>query len=268
MKRNLLLLIALIACTALLRAQEQRESNGGKLRPRIDIQLVQHIGLDAWSDAGYVTDGLPPVQMTEIRGVLGLHVKPAFNLFGDMGIGITPASAMKSFDLGRMPLPNSGTGYYLREMLSETGTGKTAAHFKMTAGWFGNFRVGERCRIMPHAGLGVLSMEGRSYEMILKEDGSNAQYRTTYAWGRDFDYDEDYPEVLPMGYLTGRVNVQFPLTRKLDLMLGLEYTHFLTEINFQTRYVNTFNENIRKDITVKGNRANMIGLSVTLLGSR
>lgn len=252
----------------MLRAQTQHE-NGRKKRTMLNLHLVQHIGLDAWNDAGYVANGLPPVQMTEIRGVLGILIKPTFNIFGDMGLGIMPAPG--SFNLDGMPMPNSNTRYYLREMLSETGTGEASARFKMTAGWFGDFRVGERCRIMPYAGVGMLSMKGRSFEMILKEDGSNAQYRTKYAWGRDFDdyndYD-DYPEIMSLGYLTGRMNVQFPLTRKLDLMLGLEYTHFLTGMDFHARYVNTYNENIRKDITIRGNKVNMIGLSVTLLWNK
>ena len=174
-----------------------------------------------------------------------------------MGVGIMPASRMNSFDLERMPMPYSGTQYYLREMRSESGSGDASAHFKMTVGLFGKIPSGEKLTVMPYFGIGLLSMQQRRYEMLLKEHGSNMQYETTYIWNR-LDVS-DNPATL--GYLTGRVNFKFKRS-KSTLMLGLEYTRFFNTLNFYGQYINTFNANMERSFSIKGNKMNMIGLSV------
>ncbi len=228
----------------------------------IDLQAVQHIGLSNWSDAGYVNDGLPAASITEIRGILNcLLIGPAFGGFIDMGIGIMPAPDMKSLSLDRMPMPHNGTQYYLREILSESGINKTSAHFKLTGGIFADFRVTEKLTITPHLGVGGLSMPQRSYELILKEQDSNMQYNTTYIW-RYGNSEYDNEESAMLGYLTGRLNFRYKISPKSSLLFGLEYTYFLNTLNFHSKYYNTFNNNIQRDFTVKGNKMNMLGISV------
>ncbi|GHV58905.1 hypothetical protein FACS1894182_12170 [Bacteroidia bacterium] len=227
----------------------------------IDFQAVQQIGLGKWSNADYVNDGFPATSMTEIRGVFNcLLVRPVYG-FLDMGIGIMPGSNMKSFNLDRMPMPYNGTQYYLREMLSESGSGQTSAHFKYAAGLFTDFKATENLSIMPYFGAGGLSMSQlRSYEMILKEQGSNMQYNTMYIWG--YENSEGYNDgSIMLGYLTGRLNFKYKISPKSNLLLGLEYTHFFQALDFYGRYYNTFNGNIQRDFIVKGNKMNMLGIS-------
>jgi hypothetical protein len=42
----------------------------------------------------------------------------------------------------------------------------------------------------------------------------------------------------------------------------MEYTWFLNTLDFYGRYTNTFNANVQRDFIVKGEKMNMIGVSV------
>ncbi len=226
--------------------------------------MVQNIGLNSWSDVGYVNDGLPSASVTEIRGVGNVYIVPSsFGAFMDMGLGIMPAPDMKSFDLGRMPMPNSGTRYYLREMVSESGADGASAHFKITAGLFGDFRATDKLNVMPYFGVGGMTMSRRNCEMVLKEDGSNNQYYTTYTWGHSSG-DDNTSDSEMLGYLSGRLNFKYKLNPKSSLLLGLEYTYFFSAVNFYGKYSNTFNGNVQRSFEVKGNNMNMLGISLGL----
>ena len=255
--RKTAILLLTIALTQLLSAQDYYTESK---RIVLDLQIVQHLGLNSWSSAGYVNDGLPATALTEFRGVFNIKFFPYWGFFGDMGIGIMPAPKMKTFSLDRMPMPYNGTQYYLREMLSESGNDQASAHFKMTGGIFGEIPVNEKLTVMPYFGVGFITMPQKKYEMILKEHGSNMQYQTTYIWNRP--NDAEYEDAVPLGYLTGRLVFKQRLSDRSDLLLGLEYSWYLNSLDFYGKYTNTFNANIERDFTVKGNKMNMLGLSV------
>jgi len=260
--KKFITLLGVIALTQTLSAQ--RFVNGvyvGERQVWFDLQIAQHIGLNPWSSASYVNDGFPAPSLTEFRGVLNGYLTDLhFGFFMDMGLGIMPAAGMKSFSPERMPMPRSGTQYYLREMLSESGNGNASAHFKMTVGLFGKIPAGEKLTIMPALGVGFLTMNQRKYEMILKEEGSNMQYQTTYIW--NCIKDNEHQNAAPSGYLTGRLNFKYKISDKSHLLLGLEYAWFFNTLDFYGRYINTFNANIERDFSVKGNKMNMLGISV------
>ena len=222
-----------------------------------DLQVTQHFGLDRWSEADYVHDGLPRNTLTEIRSAFNLYVvRPYVGVFIDLGIGIMPTPAMRSLKLDRMPMPYQGKRYYLREILSEEGNTGASAQFKMTYGVFGKIPVNESFNIMPYFGVGFLSMPQRKYEVLLKEDGSNNQYRAKYFWNSD-----EYETSPSLGYLTGRLNFKYRFSQKISLQFGLEYTWFLNSPDFYGKFTNTFNENIQREFTVKGNKITMLGIS-------
>ena len=227
-----------------------------------DLQIAQHLGLSQWSNADYVNRGLPSTALTEFRGIGNLLFTPNIGVFADLGIGIMPAPEMRSFNLDRMPMPNNGTQYYLREMLSDGGGGNASAHFKMTFGLFGAIQSSENLTIMPYFGVGFLTMPQRRYEVLLKEHGSNMQYRTTYIWNYNIDEYDD-TAVTP-GYLTGRLNFKYKLANNANLLFGLEYMWFLNSLDFYGKHTNTFNANIERDFSVNGNKINMLGISVGL----
>lgn len=260
MKKYLLLIIAVLAAAQSVSAQRPKADDK---RLWIDLQAVQHIGINKWSGVGYVNEGLPPASMTELRGVLNFspYTVPWLKFFLDMGVGVMPAPAMKVSDIVRLPMPNSGTQYFVREMLSESGDDGASARFRIAAGLFGELHATEKLSIMPYLGAGGLSMPGRSYEMILKEEGSNMQYRTKYTWGMK-PYDDYEPNGEMMGFMTGRLNFRYRVGEQLSLLLGLEYTHFFDSVNFYGRYSNTFNGNVHRSVKVKGNKMNMLGVSL------
>ena len=228
----------------------------------IDLQIGQQIGLNNWSDVGYVNDGLPAASITELRGVLNALIhERVFGIFGDIALGIMPAPNMKSLDLSRMPVPVKGTQYYLRQMVSESGITRTSVHFKFTGGLFGDIRTTDKLNIMPYFGVGGLIMSGRSYEMIMKEDGSNMQYNTTYVWRGNVDESQD-SNSYPLGYLSCRLNFKYRINPKSNLLFGLEYTHFFNTMNFYGEYSNTFNGNVQKDFMTEGNKLNLLGITV------
>ena len=240
-----------IVLTYTLSAQNE---NTSKIRGWFDFQASQHIGLNQWINIGYVNDGLPGTSLTEFRGVLNLLDKH-FGFFADMGIGIMPAPKMKSLDLSRMPMPHHGTQYFLRETLQETDKNSASAHFKMTFGLIGKIPTNkENLTIMPYLGLGFLTMPKRTYDVVLKENGSNMQFQTTYIWNHN---DNEYNNNSPLGYLNGRLNFKYR-----NILLGLEYTWFFSTIDFYARHTNTFNANIERDFNVKGNKLNTLGISV------
>jgi hypothetical protein len=272
MKKIAILLFSILVLTPTLSAQ-RRMTNQEK-RAWLDFQLVQHIGLSPWNDMGYAAAGLPPTSVTELRGVFNFTLfeaifnKPVLHGFVDMGVGVMPAAEMKTFDLARMPMPNSGTQYYLREQLSESGTGAADAHFRMTTGFSVDIPASEKLTVVPALGVGFLTMPRRSYEMILKEQGTNMQYRTTYTWGGRYTgrhgddyYYGDYGSTHP-GFLTARLNFRYKLRSASSLLLGVEYTRFFDTLDFNAHYTNTFNNNIQRSIATEGNRVGMLALSV------
>ena len=276
MKRffGVLFLMMIIMTSSALWAQEiqSEEIQYTERSNWFDFRVTQHFGLDRWSNANYVNDGLPRNTLTEFRGVFNFYFSspkgasqywestkssPNIGAFVDMGIGIMPAPAMRSLTLDRMPMPYPGTQYYLREILSESGNSGVGVNFKMTAGLFGKIPLNERLRILPCFGIGFQVMPQRKYEVLLKEDGSNNQYKATYIWNGD--ENEQQPSLV---YLTGRLNFQYRLSQKSSLQFGLEYTWFLNSLDFYGKFTNTFNENIQRDYSVKGNKIGMFGISV------
>ena len=257
--KKITILFLCIALTHVLSAQKfQNGVYAGGKQSWFDLQIAQHIGLNSWSSAGYVNEGFPAPALTEFRGVLNSYIAhPYVGGFVDMGLGIMPAPKMGSFSLNRMPMPYSGTQYYLREMLSESGNSDASVHVKMTFGLFGIIPSGEKLTVMPHLGVGFLTMPQRKYEMILKEQGSNIQYRTIYSWNSG-----EYGDPFTPGYLIGRLNFKYRMGNKSSLLLGLEYTRFFNTLDFYGKYTNTFNANIERDFSVKGNKMNMLGISV------
>jgi hypothetical protein len=85
------------------------------------------------------------------------------------------------------------------------------------------------------------------------------QYQTKYIW--NYKNRNEYEEPSALGYLNGRLNFNYKLSPKLNLLLGLEYTWFFFILDFYGKYTNTFNENIERDFIIKGNKANMFGIS-------
>lgn len=263
MKRFCGILLLMIVAAQSVLAQDQlilwtKDQPAKEKRTWFDFQVVQHIGLDRWSEADYINDGLPKTALTEFRGVFNLYiVRPYIGAFVDMGIGIMPAPRMRSLKLEKMPAPYQERQYYLREMLSESGNNGASAHFRMTHGLFGKLPVTESFTIMPCFGVGLLTMPQRKYEVLLKEEGSNLQYKTKYIWNSD-----EYEMPSTLGYLTGRLNFSYKFSQKSSLQFGLEYTWFFNALDFYGKHTNTFNANIQREFSVKGNNINMLGVSV------
>jgi len=82
------------------------------------------------------------------------------------------------------------------------------------------------------------------------------QYRTTYTWNRT-----NNGNAATLGYLTGKLIFK----HRSNLLLGLEYTWFMNSLDFYGKYTNTFNANIERDFSIKGNKMNMLGFSVGIL---
>jgi hypothetical protein len=253
MKKNIILL-TIIVLTQSLSAQNDSAKVRKDRRAWFDFQVTQHIGLNQWSAAEYVNDGLPQATITELRPTFNLYMaRPYIGTFVDIGVGFMTAPKMKSLDLDQMPMPRNGMQYYLRELLSESGNIGTTTHFKMTLGFFGKMPVSDNFSIMPYLGVGFLTMPQRKYDIILKEHGSNMQYRTTYAWNNGSTI---------LYYVSGRLNFKYKLSQKSSLLVGLEYMWFLSTIDFYGKYTNTFNANVQRDFNVKGEKMNMLGISV------
>ena len=255
MKKIILSILTIVTALSLYAQDNKRVK-----RVWADIQFAQHIGLNSWSDMDYANDGIQTASLSEIRSAINFYFRPSkFGGFVDMGLGIMPAPKMRSFNLDRMPMPHMGTQYYLREMISQSGPKSASAHFKIGTGVFGEFKATENLIVMPYLGIGGLTMARRSYEMILKEEGSNTQYNTIYTWGNNSDENSN---VDMLGYLNARLNFKYKLNKRSSLSFGLEYTYFLNTIDLHARYANTFNGNIQRRIKVEGNNMNMLGISV------
>ena len=193
MKKITILFLTVVLMQSLSAQDDQPKERKTDRRAWFDLQIAQHIGLNQWG-LDYVHDGFPNAMITELRGAFNLYMaRPYVGVFIDMGLGFMPAPRMRSLDLDRMPMPRTGTAYYLRDIFSESGNTGTSAHFKMTLGLFGKIPANEKLSIMPYFGIGFLTMPQRKYEILLKEQGSNIQYQTLYVWncksGNEDRYD-------------------------------------------------------------------------------
>ena len=257
MKKNILLLLTIVLTHSIFAQENYSE----RRKSWFDLQVAQHIGLNSWSNVAYANAGFPANALTEFRGALNFYISYPVGAFIDMGVGIMPAPSMRSLSLDRFPMPHQGTQYYLRDILSESGNSNASAHFKASVGLFGNIPAAEKLTVMPYFGIGLLSpVSQRKYEVLLKEHGSNMQYQAIYSWNHN--NSNEYDEQVPLGYLTGRLNFNYKLSSKSSLLLGLEYMWFMNTLDFYGKYTNTFNANIQKDFSVKGNNMNMLGVSV------
>lgn len=238
----------------------ENNSRSSLLNGKMDFQLIEQIGLNNWSNSNFVNQGLPESTFTEIRGVYNLNFTSShFGVFVDMGIGILSSTEMKSLDMNKLPMPNSGTQYYLRETRTELGSSRVSPTIKMTIGTFRNLALTNMLSVTPYLGVGFMTTSQRKYEVVLKEDGKNTQYNATYIWNSG-ESSDGYPANL--FYLNGRIKMSYKLSPKLNLILGAEYTHFLNSMDYYHKFTNSFNANIWKDNTIKGNKVNLLGLSV------
>jgi len=278
MKKSIALLLS-IALTQTLSAQNENDPSvkswlDRKIGPQnetetsnqpwFDIQIAQQVGLTPWSNFRYVNDGLPQATFTELRGVLNIMGK-YFGVFADMSLALMPGPKMKTLDLNRVPGPRIGTLYYLQETLSEEDKSGVSASFKMTFGVAGKIPTRyENLTVMPYFGVGFLTMPDRKYEVVLKEDGSNLYYKTMYIWkyndGNEKSYDNTSNPTL--GYWCGRLNFKYKLSKKSEILLGIEYMWFFSTVDFYAKYTNVFNENNERSFTREGNKMKMLGLSV------
>ena len=264
MKKNVILFFSFVLTISLSAQISDVKEKPTDKRMWFDLQIAQHFGLNPWGTA-YLHDGLPKAMITEFKGVFNIYLaRPYLGVYADMGIGFMPAPKMQSLDLEQLPMPHNGAKYYLREVLSESGNTGTTAHFKMTFGLFGKIPVYEKLSVMPYLGLGFLTMPQRECEIILKEQGSNLQYRTLYVWNCKNGNENSYDGATHPGYLVGKLNFKYKFSQRSSLLFGLEYTYFLQTLDFFGRYTNTFNANIQRNFNVKGEKMNMIGISVGL----
>jgi len=274
MKKNIILFLIfaltqpLLAQTAIeasevqqsVEAQNKGKKNKSKYkRIWMDFQVAQHFGLSGWSKDTYVNDGLPANMITDIRAVGNLLFFENMGMSLDLGLGIMPAPKMKSLDLEKIPMPYNNTKYYIRNMWYQDGNEGISTHFKMTLNLFGKIPISEKLDFMPHFGAGFITMGRREYGLLLKEDGSNMQYYTNYVW--NCKYEGQYSPESVLGYLNARLNLKYKL-KKSSLLFGLEYSWFLNTLNFYGKYTNTFNANVERSFFVKGNKMNMVGVSV------
>lgn len=254
MKKSLLFLVLLFAVAQTTRAWEPvRERRFG-----IDFQVAEHVGLNAWSRFKVGTLGLPAASVTEFRFMMRLYfIRSRFGMFYNMGFGILPSAPMRGFDASRMPMP-MGSIYHLRDSRL-IGPKRASANFVCAWGLFGNIPVTDKMSLMPYIGIGAMSIPNRSYEVVLKEEGTNMQYYASYTWGK---HRYDWNRSSMLGYLTARLNFRYKITPRQSLLAGLEYTHFYETMNFYTHSVNSYNPNIGGMGMFEGRRMNMLAISV------
>ena len=259
-------LALIIALTQSIFAQETTSTTLQKPERRVffDLQVMQHIGLSQWGE-DYINEGLPKAMITELKTTFNLYfARPYFGLFVDMGMGFMPAPKMKSLDLDILPMPHNGNQYFLREVLSKTESRGTTTHFMMSLGLFGKIPVSEKLSVMPYCGIGLLTMGQRKYDIILKEQGTNMQYRTLYIWNGQIEDESSFSKPSNPTYIIGRLYLKYKFSQKSSLFVGLEYEWFLSTLDFSGKYINTFNANVQRSFFVKGEKMNMLGISVGL----
>lgn len=239
-------------------AQKYLGANGGWWA---DVQVLQNFGINNWSEVDYVNAGFPRTSLTELRAVLNYYlISPSVGAFVDMGLGIMPAPRMKSFDAGLMPMPYADKEYFVRRT-SHSGVKRSSAHFRMSAGFFGEIYPVQRIAVMPYAGVGLMTVTRRTFDVRLKENGSNMEYDTKYIWGRSKG-DEFSGNGEMLYYFTGRLNFRYELDPRTNLLIGLEYTHSWNSTYFYADHRNAYNGNLVRSSKVKCKKMNMLGVSV------
>ncbi len=258
MRKIILSAIVVLAAMQSLSAQKYAGANGGWWA---DIQVSQNFGINKWSGSDYANDGFPRTSLTELRAVLNYYlITPSVGAFFDMGLGVMPAPRMRSFDAGLLPMPDRGKDYFIRHQ-AESGVSRSSAHFRMSVGFFGEFYPMQRIAVMPYAGVGMMTMTRRTFDVRLKENGSNMEYDAHYVWGRSKG-DEYGGNGEVLGYFTGRLNFRYELNPRTNLLLGLEYTHSWNSTHFYADYRNAYNGNLQRSFSAKCNKMNMLGVSV------
>ena len=267
--KKMFFLIAALAATLTAGAQSDNDSNNdadstarsGDRRVWIDFRFSESFGLNRWSDQAFVNNHLPRTMSTDFKATLNIMTGGPVGIFFDMGFGIMPGARNNSYDMGNFPTPKPGTQYYIREMITDHPGPDPSASFKMTTGVFGRIKTSSRFAVMPAVGIGFMTMTLPSYEVLLKEQGSNIQYRAAYSWFTASS-DQSADAVHVLGRLTGRLTFGYTFSEHAKLLFGLEYTWIFTPVKFSTTFTNDFNSAITKTFVMPGNRMNMFGVMI------
>lgn len=266
MKKALFLAVILLCCAAFF-AKAQTVTKEQYVW--LDFQMVQSFGLNNWNRVKFASDRLPcAASLTELRATLNVYVVRPAGLFADMGVGIMPAPRNGLADPAGQATLCTGVPYYTKEVTVENGYQTASGHFKMTFGFFGKIPTGDKLSVSAYLGAGFMtSISVPTCEAVLKEENTNMQYIARYQWfgkgGQNSDgygYEQDGNATL--GYLAYRLRFACPISPKLNLLFGVEYTWHFTHADFSETYTNYFNRNIVKINNYKGNRLNMLGVSL------
>jgi len=226
-----------------------------------DFRLSESFGLNQWNSLTFANDRLPRTSSTDLKVtmnvIMGGRKDGPFGFFIDMGVGFMPGA--RSNSLGdNFPVPVPGTQYYVRDMFANNSGPDVNASFKMAAGFMGRIRTSSRLYVLPAVGVGFMTMALPQYDVMLKEQGTNMQYRANYRW---FGSGGEGGSVAP-GYLTGRLTFAWPVSTSARLLLGLEYTWIFTPATFSVTFTNDFNNAITKTFVTPGNKMNMFGVMI------
>ena len=240
-------------------AQDTRDTQGRKTW--IDFQIAHSYGFNDWNRLKFASDRLPGTSSTDLRATFNVSVvQKTVGIFHDIGVSIMPAPRDGYSDPAAQAALFMGTPFHTKEITREDGNQSAGAHFKMTIGLFGKIFVNDKLSVSPCFGIGFITLSTPTCEAVLKEHDTNMQYTVRYHW---FGKDEyDYNNSVSLGYLAYRLRFACKVSPKLNLLFGCEYTWYFTPADFSETYTNYFNPNITKTNYYKGNKINMLGLSL------
>ena len=228
-----------------------------------DLQIAESFGLNSWNRVKFASDRLPGASSsTDLRATFNYIIRTV-GLFCDMGVGIMPAPRNGLSDPATQATQYMGIPFYTKEITVEDGSQSASAHFKMTFGLFGKISATDKLSVSPYLGIGFMTISAPTCEAVLKEHDSNMQYTVRYQWFEQYENSTGAGtgNSTSLSYLAFRLRFVYPISPKLDLLFGAEYTWHFMRADFSETYTNYFNHNITKTNHYKGNQLNMLGLS-------
>ncbi len=230
--------------------------------PWADVQVVQYVALNDWSNSDFINNHMHSPSGTGIRGSFNWRLSRPVGVFADMGVSFHNAPRYNQTSPGEIIPLDADTRHFIVEDRSRGGYNGAGANLKMTFGLFSQINLSGsddgRWTLLPYLGVGFTTINAPSYDYVTKEEGTNNYYNTWCSWLGDDPYE--YESTL--GCLNARINLTYKIRHRFRILLGVEYTLLYNGVDFYARYSNYFNGRVVREFHQAGNNVGLLGFSL------
>lgn len=251
MKRNIILTLLCIFCSASLCAQKEAESDRKKWGS-IGLSVKQLVMFADWFDDKEKRDYIGTYPYPYIQANLNIRLYKDFGAFYNLGIGLGKRNEIPS-DYNNNPSINLGD--YYQDITSYIHPNNRIVAY-MDMGIYHKFYHKEWI-LVPYLGMTRMEHGAAALSYTLKGKGTNEKYLVDYGWGAD----KRYGEAKGSTFLTLKFKTERKLSQKFNLDFGLEFNVLVNDVYYRERVRNFYTQEVLHSSTIRGKRLSSVGFT-------